>query len=113
GPIPLTSQIPVVRHHIEDAIAKGATAPVGGPGAVEDGNRYVGPTILVGVTPDALAATEETFGPTLAVVKVADTDEAVARVNAGRYGLGSAVFSRDRGQEIARRLRVGMTSVND
>jgi succinate-semialdehyde dehydrogenase / glutarate-semialdehyde dehydrogenase len=65
------------------------------------------------VTPDALAATEETFGPTLAVVKVTDTEEAIAHINAGRYGLGSAVFSRDRGEAIARRLRVGMTSIND
>ncbi|MFF9808202.1 aldehyde dehydrogenase family protein [Streptomyces coeruleorubidus] len=62
---------------------------------------------------DSLAVTEETFGPTLAVVKVADTDEAVARINSGRYGLGSAVFSRERGEAIARRLRVGMTSIND
>lgn len=64
------------------------------------------------MAPGALAATEETFGPTLAVIKVADTEEAVAHINAGRYGLGSAVFSRDRGEAIARRLRVGMTSIN-
>jgi aldehyde dehydrogenase (NAD+) len=65
------------------------------------------------VAPDALAATEETFGPTLAVVKVAGTEEAIAAINASRYGLGSAVFSRDRGEVIARRLQVGMTSIND
>lgn len=112
GPVPLASQIPVIREHITDALARGATATVGGLETVA-GDRYVPPTILVDVPADALAATEETFGPTLAVVKVADTDEAVARINAGPYGLGSAVFSRDHGEAIARRLRVGMTSVND
>ncbi|CAM5401276.1 succinate-semialdehyde dehydrogenase (NADP(+)) OS=Streptomyces alboniger OX=132473 GN=CP975_21355 PE=3 SV=1 [Streptomyces alboniger] len=112
GPVPLASQIPIIRDHIQDALAHGATATVGGLETVT-GDRYVAPTILVDVAPDALAATEETFGPTLAVVKVADTDEAVARINASQYGLGSAVFSRDRGEEIARRLRVGMTSIND
>jgi aldehyde dehydrogenase (NAD+) len=112
GPVPLASQIPIIRDHIQDALAHGATATVGGLETVT-GDRYVAPTILVDVAPDALAATEETFGPTLAVVKVADTEEAVARINAGQYGLGSAVFSRDRGEEIARRLRVGMTSIND
>lgn len=111
GPVPLPSQIPVINQHIEDALGRGAEAPVGGPGSSDD--RYVQPTVLVGVTPDATVATEETFGPVLAIVKVADTDEAVARVNASPYGLGSAVFSRDHGEDIARRLRVGMTSVND
>jgi aldehyde dehydrogenase (NAD+) len=112
GPVPLATQIPVIREHIVDAIARGATTPVGGP-ETATGNHYVQPTILVGVASDALAATEETFGPTLAIVKVKDADEAIERINAGRYGLGSAVFSRTRGVEIGRRLRVGMTSIND
>ncbi|MEV0219820.1 aldehyde dehydrogenase family protein [Streptomyces sp. NPDC050704] len=111
GPVPLPTQIPIIREHIRDALDRGATATVGGLDAV--GERYVTPTILVGVSPDALAVTEETFGPTLAVVKVTDTEEAVAHINSGRYGLGSAVFSRGRGEDIARRLRVGMTSIND
>ncbi|MER7690370.1 aldehyde dehydrogenase family protein [Streptomyces sp. NPDC097610] len=111
GPVPLPTQTGIIREHIEDALKHGATATVGGLDAV--GDRYVAPTVLVGVTPDSLAANEETFGPTLAVIKIADTDEAIAYINAGRYGLGSAVFSRNRGEDIARRLRVGMTSIND
>ncbi|RKN04251.1 aldehyde dehydrogenase family protein [Streptomyces radicis] len=111
GPIPLPSQIPVVRRHVEDAIARGATPLVGGPGPTDD--RYVQPTVLVDVPADALAATEETFGPVLSIVRVRDTDEAISLINEGPYGLGSAVFSRERGEDIARRLRVGMTSVND
>jgi succinate-semialdehyde dehydrogenase/glutarate-semialdehyde dehydrogenase len=112
GPIPLASQIPIIQHHIEDALKRGATAPVGGPQALDHG-RYVQPTILTGVPLNALARTEETFGPTLAVVKVADIEEAIALINSGPYGLGSSVFSREYGEAIARRLRVGMTSIND
>lgn len=111
GPVPLPTQIPIIREHIKDALQRGAKAVVGGLEAV--GDHYVSPTILVGVSTDSLAATEETFGPTLAIVKVADTDEAVAHINAGRYGLGSAVFSRNRGEDIARGIRAGMTSIND
>ena len=52
---------------------------------------------------------EETFGPTITIAKVRDEDEAVARANASRYGLGAAVFSAKHGREIAeqalRRLR--------
>ena len=50
--------------------------------------------------------------PTLVVTRVRDADEAVDRANASSYALGSAVFSRTRGMELARRLRTGMTSVN-
>ncbi|GAB7045374.1 aldehyde dehydrogenase family protein [Catenuloplanes indicus] len=111
GPVPLPAQIAVIQRHIRDALDRGAVAVVGGPAGDDD--RYVQPTILANVPPDTLAATEETFGPVLSVVRVRDTEEAIARVNAGPYGLGSAVFSRRRGVAIARRLRVGMTSVND
>ncbi|WP_051798785.1 aldehyde dehydrogenase family protein [Catenuloplanes japonicus] len=111
GPVPLPAQIPAIQRHIEDALARGATAVVGGPAG--DGSRYVQPTVLTEVPPDALAAVEETFGPVLSIVRVRDADEAIDRINAGRYGLGSAVFSRDHGERIARRLRAGMTSVND
>ena len=112
GPVPLPSQIPIIRQHIDDALMRGATAPVGGL-ETADGDRYVQPTILVDVPRDALASTEETFGPTLAVVKVADAEEAIALINASPYGLGSAVFSANHGEAIAHRLRVGMTSIND
>ena len=61
---------------------------------------------------DALIATEETFGPILAVIKVKDDDEAVDVANATAYGLGSAVYSANHGWHIARRLRAGMTSIN-
>jgi succinate-semialdehyde dehydrogenase/glutarate-semialdehyde dehydrogenase len=112
GPVPLPNQVLTIRDHVEDAVSRGATALVGGATQAPS-DRYVQPTILTGVTDDALVATEETFGPVLAIVRVADTEEAIGRVNSGRYGLGSAVFSREHGEAIARRLRVGMTSVND
>ena len=72
------------------------------------------PVILTDVPEDSAAVTEETFGPTVTVTPVAGLDEAVSLANAGRYGLGSAVFARDRSAAItaARSLRSGMTSIN-
>ena len=110
GPITMPTQIDVIRRHIDDAIGKGGRAVLGGPDAIE--GNLVQPTILVDVPEDSAAVTEETFGPTLTVTRVRDMDDAVERTNASRYGLGLSVFSRRRGEEIARRIRTGAVSVN-
>src|SRR5262245_2976212 len=106
----MPAQIAIIRRHIEDALARGATAVVGGADAVRP--PYVHPTVLVDVPEDAAAVQEETFGPTLTIKKVADAEEALALANASSYGLGGAVFGRARAMSIARRLRSGMVSVN-
>ena len=59
--------------------------------------------------------TEETFGPTLPVVKVADEEEAIRLANDSRYGLSATVWTGDnaRGERVARRLEAGAVNVND
>lgn len=110
GPITMPSQVDVIRSHIDDALERGGRAVVGGEHSVRP--PFVEPVVLTDVPEDSLAVTEETFGPTIVVQRVRDVDEAVARTNATRYGLGAAVFSRARGAELARRLRTGMVSIN-
>jgi aldehyde dehydrogenase (NAD+) len=83
---------------------------VGGLESVED--PFIQPTVLLDVPEDSTAVTEETFGPTVTVNKVHDMDEAVRLANGTSYGLGSTVFSKARGPELARRLRSGMTAIN-
>jgi acyl-CoA reductase-like NAD-dependent aldehyde dehydrogenase len=110
GPMTLEGQVDIARRHIDDALARGGRAVVGGPEAVE--GRFIQPTVLVDVPEDSQAVTEETFAPTVTVTKVQDLDEAVERANSTHYGLGSTVFSRSRGMEIAERIRSGMTAIN-
>ncbi|GAB3912194.1 hypothetical protein GCM10029964_119520 [Kibdelosporangium lantanae] len=110
GPITMPKQLDIIRTHIEDALNRGGKALVGGKDAVDD--RYARPTVLVDVPEDSVAVQDETFGPTLTIAKVKDMDEAVTLANNSRYGLGSTVFARRRGMELARRLRSGMTAVN-
>jgi acyl-CoA reductase-like NAD-dependent aldehyde dehydrogenase len=116
GPMTMPGQTAVVRRHVQDALAAGAGAALGGADSVPegDGGGVVSPVVLVGVPEDSPAMTEETFGPTVAVNAVADVDEAVRRANASRYALGAAVFSGSRrtGAAIAARLRSGAVSVN-
>ncbi|MGR6321779.1 aldehyde dehydrogenase family protein [Micromonospora soli] len=110
GPITMPSQLDIIRRHIDDAVARGGRAVLGGPEAVQP--PYVHPTVLVDVPEDSAAVREETFGPTLTVNRVRDVDEAVERANALPYGLGGSVFGRKRALAVARRLRSGMASVN-
>lgn len=110
GPITMPSQLDIIRRHIDDAIARGGRAVLGGPEAV--GDRFVQPTILVDVPEDAAAVQEETFGPTMTVRKVQTMAEAVELANNSKFALGSTVFSGSRGMEIADRIRSGMTAIN-
>jgi acyl-CoA reductase-like NAD-dependent aldehyde dehydrogenase len=110
GPMTMPAQIDVVRRHVASAIEHGATALVGGLDSVRP--PFVDPVVLVDADESCAAVQEETFGPTLTVRTVRDVDEAVRLANASRFGLASTVFSRDHGVAIARRLRVGATSVN-
>jgi acyl-CoA reductase-like NAD-dependent aldehyde dehydrogenase len=110
GPITMPGQIDVIRRHIDDALARGGRAVLGGTGAVQAPN--VAPTVLVDVPEDSAAVREETFGPTLTITRVADADEAVAKANAVPYGLGGAVFGKADAVRIARRMHAGMVAVN-
>jgi acyl-CoA reductase-like NAD-dependent aldehyde dehydrogenase len=110
GPMTLPRQTEVVAKHVSDALARGGRAVVGDADAVDP--PYVRPVVLTEVPESSVAVTEETFGPTVTVTPVADLAEGVALANAGRYGLGSAVFGRDGAMDAARALRSGMTSVN-
>ena len=110
GPMTMPSQVDVVRRHVEDALSRGARALLGGAESV--GDRFIQPVVLTDVPHDSRAITEETFGPTMTVNKVRDMDEAVDLANSTSYALGSTVFSKSRGPELARRIRSGMTAIN-
>jgi acyl-CoA reductase-like NAD-dependent aldehyde dehydrogenase len=110
GPMTMPGQAKIVLRHVDDAIASGGTALVGGVDSV--GETFVEPVVIVDAPESCAAVREETFGPTITIQTVADVDEAIRLANDTPYGLGSAVFSRRRGMDIARRLAAGMTSIN-
>jgi acyl-CoA reductase-like NAD-dependent aldehyde dehydrogenase len=114
GAVTFPPQADIIETHVEDAVAKGARAVVGGHRA-EGPGRFFEPTVLVDVDHTMDAMTEETFGPTLPIMKVADAEEAIKLANDSPYGLAATVFSKDvaRGEAVARRLQAGAVNVND
>ncbi|WP_214413534.1 aldehyde dehydrogenase family protein [Sphaerisporangium fuscum] len=112
GPITMPAQTDIIRRHVEDALARGGKAVVGGAESVRP--PYVDPVVLTDVPEDSSAVREETFGPTITVRKVATLEEALEKANAVAYGLGGTIFSGSprRAMELARAMLSGMTAIN-
>ena len=114
GAITFPPQLDLIDAHVADAVERGARVTTGG--ARGDGpGRFYEPTVLVDVDHSMRCMSEETFGPTLPVMRVADAEEAVRLANEGPYGLQASVWTRDvrRGEELARRMEAGACCVND
>jgi acyl-CoA reductase-like NAD-dependent aldehyde dehydrogenase len=114
GAMTFPKQVDIVEAHVNDAVAKGAKVLTGGHRGTGKGH-YFEPTILVDVTPDMDCMREETFGPTMPIMKVRDAEEAIRLANDSPYGLAASVFSKDvgRGEAVARRIEAGAVCVND
>ncbi|GAA2626026.1 aldehyde dehydrogenase family protein [Paractinoplanes durhamensis] len=112
GRMTVPAQVDIVRRHVDDALARGGKAVVGGPESIKP--PYVFPVVLAEVPEDSAAVTEETFGPTVVVNPVGSLDEAVSLANATSFGLAASIFSKDTGRSraLARRLRTGAASIN-
>jgi acyl-CoA reductase-like NAD-dependent aldehyde dehydrogenase len=114
GAVTFPPQADIIEDHVNDAVEKGAQILVGGKRR-EGPGRFFEPTVLVDVDHTMKCMTEETFGPTLPIMKVSDADEALRLANDTRYGLNSSVWTKDlaRGEDIAGRIEAGATCVND
>lgn len=116
GPIINPPQIEVVEAHVEDAVAKGARVLRGGA-RVEgsDGGIFYQPTLVVDVDHSMLLMRDETFGPILPIMRVADEEAALAAANDTRFGLHGSVWTRDRRRagRLASRFHSGTVAIND
>ncbi|MCW2689339.1 MAG: gabD2 [Mycobacterium sp.] len=110
GPMTVAAQVDTVRRHLLDGIESATALPLGGAERIR--GRYIDPIILVDCDESSAAVREETFGPIVTVRTVPDVGEAIRLANAGPFGLGAAVFSKRRGEQIAAQLRCGMVSIN-
>jgi acyl-CoA reductase-like NAD-dependent aldehyde dehydrogenase len=114
GAVTSPPQADVVEAHVRDAVAKGARVAVGG--RIKRGaGQFFEPTVLVDVDHSMQCMTEETFGPTLPIMKVKDAEEAIQLANDSEYGLQASVWTRDtlRGESVASRIESGVANVNE
>jgi acyl-CoA reductase-like NAD-dependent aldehyde dehydrogenase len=114
GALTSPEQVEIIQEHLRDAVEKGARIETGGslrPGA----GRFFEPTVLTGVDHSMKIMSEETFGPTLPIMRVDSEDEAVRLANDSPMGLDSSVFGGDvsHAEQVARRVQSGAVVVND
>jgi acyl-CoA reductase-like NAD-dependent aldehyde dehydrogenase len=114
GAVIFPPQMDIIDEHVRDAVAKGAKVLTGGHPHTERG-RYFEPTILVDVDHSMKCMQEETFGPTLPIMKISNAEEGVRLANDSPYGLQASVWTRDteRGEQLAKRIEAGVVCVND
>ncbi len=104
--------------YVERALAQGARLALDGRGVsgedIDPEGAFLGATIVDGVTPEMEIAREEVFGPVLAIIHAATLDEAIAIVNASRFGNGTSIFT-ESGASVRRyrhEVQAGMVGVN-
>jgi malonate-semialdehyde dehydrogenase (acetylating) / methylmalonate-semialdehyde dehydrogenase len=117
GPLVTREHRDKVAGYIDIAKADGASVVVDGRGISVDGDPngfWLGPTLLDDVPVTSRAYTEEIFGPVLSVVRVGSLEEAITLVNAGAYGNGTAIFTRNGGaaRQFRKYIQAGMIGIN-
>ena len=113
GPMARTDLRDEVHQQVVKSVEQGARLLVGG--VVPDGQGAFYPaTVLAGVKPGMVAFDEEIFGPVAAIIEADDEGHAIALANQSVFGLGAALFTRDkvRADRIARQIEAGSVFVN-
>ena len=116
GPLNNAGVAAKMDEHVADALGRGAKALTGGARATGFATDLYWPaTVLSGVPAEALAATEETFGPIAPIVSIDSVEEAIELTNASRYGLLAAVYTADLtvGLAFADAVRTGWVNINE
>ena len=116
---PLVTQVhrDKVASYLDIATQDGATIVQDGRGVTPDGDEngfWLGPTLIDNVPTTSKVYQEEIFGPVLSVVRVKTYEEAIALINSGAFGNGTAIFTNDGGaaRQFVTDIQVGMVGVN-
>jgi acyl-CoA reductase-like NAD-dependent aldehyde dehydrogenase len=117
GPVINRSALEKIHSYTRVGEEEGARLLTGGEAVTSDGldkGHFYRPTIFGRVDPQMRIAQEEIFGPTTALIRVRDVDEAIRVSNGIKYGLSSSIFTRDVNTAFRamRDLQAGITYIN-
>jgi aldehyde dehydrogenase (NAD+) len=117
GPQVNTQQIETSTRYVEIAQKEGARLVTGGKRLTEGAHshgHFFAPTVFAQVEPQMRIAQEEVFGPVVSVVECDGIEDAIRIANNIRYGLSTALYSRDvnKAFRAIRDLEAGITYVN-
>ncbi|MBV8479509.1 MAG: aldehyde dehydrogenase family protein [Actinobacteria bacterium] len=117
GPVINRAALEKIDSYTKIGSDEGARLLTGGEIATEGDlarGHFYRPTIFADVEPGMRIAQEEIFGPTTALIKVRDLDEAISVSNGIKFGLSSSIFTRDVNAAFRamRDLEAGITYVN-
>ena len=116
GPVVRVRSAEAIQAQIDAALAAGAR-PLLDPArfdAAERGLPYMAPQALIDVDHSMEIMNEETFGPAVGIMAVADDGEAIRLMNDSRYGLTASVWTSDleRARSIGERVDTGTWFMN-
>ena len=113
GPQARTDLRDQLHHQVEESVKRGARALLGGQVPAGKGAFYP-PTLLSAVDRGMPAFDEETFGPVAAVIRAKDEADAIRLANDTAFGLGAALWTRDRAraERLAVQIEAGAVFVN-
>ncbi|HYP15699.1 MAG TPA: aldehyde dehydrogenase family protein [Opitutus sp.] len=114
GPLARADLRAELHRQVTASVRRGARVLLGGQPMSGAGFFYE-PTVLTRVRPGMPVHDEEVFGPVAAVIGVRDEEAALLAANRSVYGLGAAVFTRDRRRaaRVAHALEAGFVAIND
>lgn len=115
SPFIFAPQADIVRAHLDDAVRKGARVVSGGVVEELGGGRYMRPTIVTDVDHSMTIMHDETFGPTIPIMRFTSVDEAVDLANDTAFGLTASVIAGDEAEAIgiAERINAGSVFIQD
>jgi alpha-ketoglutaric semialdehyde dehydrogenase len=117
GPVINKAALDKIHSYTQIGRDEGAQLLTGGEIVTGDGfsnGYFYRPTVFGNVDPQMRIAQEEIFGPTTALIRVRDMDEAVRVSNGIKYGLSSSIYTRDvnKAFRAMRDLQAGITYIN-
>lgn len=110
GPMVRTDDAKRVQSWVQEAVSEGATLACGG----QRKGAFMDPTVLLNTNREMKVVKDEVFGPTVAVLRANDIDEAIHLANDTNYGLSAGVFTNDIDAAIrfAREVHSGNVHIN-